>query len=70
MQSKFDLAESEAHTVLEHDSSNKEAEYVLGRILEVKGLLIQARKHFHQVVKTDYQHSGAKAALQRLDKKV
>lgn len=49
MQTKFDLAESEARTVLEHDSTNKEAEYVLGRILEVKGFLKEARKHFHQV---------------------
>ena len=69
IQGKFDLAESEVRTILKHDANSKEAEFILGRILEVKGLLKEAGKHFHKVLKKDYQHSGALAALERLSKK-
>lgn len=68
LQGKFDLAELEARIALEHDAYNKEAEFILGRILELKGLMKEARQHFHHVLKRDYQHSGAQAALKRLNK--
>ena len=56
-------------SILEHDPNSKEAEFILGRILEIKGLLRKARKYFEKVLKKDYKHSGAVAALQRLNKK-
>ena len=68
-QGELDSAEREVRYVLTHDVFNKEAEYILGRILELKGSLKEARHYFHQVLKKDYLHSGAKVALERLNSK-
>ena len=68
-QGELDSAESEVRYILAHDVYSKDAEYALGRILEVKGSLKEARHYFHQVLKKDYRHTGARDALQRLNKK-
>ena len=70
MQNKFYLAESEVRTVLKYDANSKEAEFLMGRILEMKGLFKEARKHYYRVLKKDHQHGEAMAALQRLSSKV
>ena len=54
---------------LRHDANSKDGEFILGRILEIKGSLKGARKHFHKVLKMDHQHSGALSALQRINNK-
>lgn len=68
-QGELDSAESEVRYILAHDVYSKDAEYVLGRILELKGSLKEARHYFHEVLKKDYMHSGARESLQRLNKK-
>ena len=68
-QGELDSAESEVRYILAHDVYSTDAEFVLGRILELKGSLKEARYYFHRVLKKDYRHSGARDALQRLDKK-
>ncbi|XP_068685859.1 protein O-mannosyl-transferase TMTC4-like [Montipora foliosa] len=70
LKNKFYLAESEVRTVLKYDANSKEAEFLMGRILELKGLFKEARKHYYRVLKKDHQHGEAMAALQRLSSKV
>ena len=54
---------------LRHDANSKDGEFILGRILEIKGSLKEAREHYHKVLKMDYRHSGALSALQRINNK-
>ena len=54
---------------LRYDANSKDGEFILGRILEIKGSLKEAREHFHKVLKMDYRHSGALSALQRINNK-
>ena len=68
-QGELDSAESEVRYILARDVYSTDAEYALGRILELKGSLKEASHYFHQVLKKDYRHSGARDALQRLIKK-
>ena len=68
-QGELDSAESEVRYILAQDVYNTDAEFVLGRILELKGSLKEARYYFRQVLKKDNKHSGARDALQRLNKK-
>ena len=53
---------------LRHDANSKDGEFI-GRILEIKGSLKEAREHYHKVLKMDYRHSGALSALQRINNK-
>lgn len=69
-QGELDSAEKEVRFVLAHDEYNINAEYILGGILELKGLLKQARHYFLDVLKKDHLHKGAITALQRIAKKV
>ena len=55
--------------ILARDVYSADAEFVLGRILELKGSLKEARYYFKQVLKKDNKHSGSRDALQRLNKK-
>ena len=55
--------------ILARDVYSADAEFVLGRILELKGSLKEARYYFQQVLKKDNKHSGSRDALQRLNKK-
>ena len=55
--------------ILARDVYSADAEFVLGRILELKSSLKEARYYFQQVLKKDNEHSGARDALQRLSKK-
>lgn len=64
------MAELEVRALLKYNPESKEAEFVLGRILEVKGFLKEARQRFQQVLRKDSTHSGAIAGLQRLSTKV
>ena len=68
-QGELDSAESEVRYILAQDVYNTDAEFVLGRILELKGPLKEARYYFYQVLKKDNNHSGARDALQRLNRK-
>ncbi|KAL9965732.1 hypothetical protein ACROYT_G029574 [Oculina patagonica] len=69
LKGELDSAESEVRYILAHDVYSKDAEYVLGRILELKGSLKEARHYYHEVLKKDYMHTGAREGLQRLNKK-
>ncbi|XP_015748501.1 PREDICTED: transmembrane and TPR repeat-containing protein 4-like [Acropora digitifera] len=67
LKNELDLAEAEVRSLLKYDPNSKDAEFLLARILEAKGLFKEARKYFHQVLRKDHQHIGAKTALQRLN---
>lgn len=69
LQGNFDSAETEVRLALRHDANSKDGEFILGRILEIKGSLKEAREHYHKVLKMDYRHSGALSALQRINNK-
>ena len=70
LQGELDSAESEVRYILAQGVYSKDAEYVLGRILELKGSFKEARHYFHKVLKKDYRHTAAREGLQRLNKKV
>jgi len=69
LKGELDSAESEVRYILAHDVYSTDAEFVLGRILELKGSLKEARYYFNQVLKKDHRHNGARDALQRLNTK-
>ena len=67
-QGELYAVELEARALLTRDKYNEGAEFVLGKVLEQRGLLKEAKHLYKQILKKNHSHTGARMSLNGLVK--